>query len=95
MEKQRLRLREVCRDYDALLTLAAPGEAPLGLSSTGNAVFSAIWTLMGVPTITLPLLRGENGLPIGVQVIAAEGADAKLLTVAAQIMTSSSTARER
>ena len=50
---------------------------------------------MGVPTITLPLLRGENGLPIGVQVIAAEGADAKLLTVAAQIMTSSSTARER
>jgi Asp-tRNA(Asn)/Glu-tRNA(Gln) amidotransferase A subunit family amidase len=90
-EDQRARLRDVFRDYDALVTLAAPGEAPLGLSSTGNAVFSAIWTLMGVPAITLPLLEGENGLPIGVQVIGARGADAKLLGVAAQIMTRSTT----
>ncbi|NIM26649.1 MAG: amidase, partial [Gammaproteobacteria bacterium] len=44
VEQQRARLREVFRDYDALATLAAPGEAPLGLGSTGNAVFSAMWT---------------------------------------------------
>jgi Asp-tRNA(Asn)/Glu-tRNA(Gln) amidotransferase A subunit family amidase len=85
VEEQRARLRQVFQDYDALLTLAAPGEAPLGLSSTGNAVFSAIWTLMGVPTVTLPMLEGENGMPIGVQVIGAMGTDAKLLAVAAQI----------
>jgi Asp-tRNA(Asn)/Glu-tRNA(Gln) amidotransferase A subunit family amidase len=66
--------------------LAAPGEAPLGLGSTGNAVFSAIWTLMGVPCVTLPLLQGEHHLPVGVQVIGARGADAKLLDIAERIM---------
>ena len=83
---QKARLDDVFRNYDALVTLAAPGEAPLGLASTGNAVFSAIWTLMGVPTITLPLLEGENRLPIGVQVIGARGADGALLTTAAELL---------
>jgi Asp-tRNA(Asn)/Glu-tRNA(Gln) amidotransferase A subunit family amidase len=86
VEEQRARLRQVFRDYDALVTLAAPGEAPLGLASTGNAVFSAIWTLMGVPAIALPLLQGEHGLPIGVQVIGAQGTDAKLLGIAERIV---------
>ncbi len=93
--QQGTRLSEVFRDYDALVTLAAPGEAPLGLSSTGNAVFSAIWTLLGVPTVTLPLLEGVNGLPIGVQVIGARDADAELLGVAARIMDMSATTRRR
>ncbi len=84
-EEQRARLGQVFEDYDALLTLAAPGEAPLGLSSTGDAVFSVIWTMMGVPAITLPMLKGENGLPIGIQLIGAQGEDAKLLAIAAQI----------
>ncbi len=90
VEKQKQRLRQVFQDYDALLTLAAPGEAPLGLSSTGNAVFSSIWTLMGVPVVTLPMLEGENGMPIGVQIIGARGADAKLLAVAGRILAMSS-----
>jgi Asp-tRNA(Asn)/Glu-tRNA(Gln) amidotransferase A subunit family amidase len=85
VKAQKQRLHQVFQDYDALLTLAAPGEAPLGLSSTGNAVFSAIWTLMGVPTVTLPVLEGENGMPIGIQIIGAMGADAELLAVAARI----------
>jgi Asp-tRNA(Asn)/Glu-tRNA(Gln) amidotransferase A subunit family amidase len=89
-EEQRARLEQVFEDYDALLTLAAPGEAPLGLSSTGDAVFSVIWTLMGVPAITLPMLVGENGLPIGIQLIGAKGEDAKLLAIAAQFSTTSS-----
>jgi Asp-tRNA(Asn)/Glu-tRNA(Gln) amidotransferase A subunit family amidase len=91
VEEQKQRLRQVFQDYDALLTLAAPGEAPVGLSSTGNAVFSAIWTLMGVPVVTLPMLEGENGMPIGVQVIGARGADAKLLADAARILSMAST----
>jgi Asp-tRNA(Asn)/Glu-tRNA(Gln) amidotransferase A subunit family amidase len=86
VEEQRTRLGQVFEDYDALLTLAAPGEAPLGLSSTGDAVFSVIWTLMGVPAITLPMLVGEDGLPIGIQLIGARGKDAKLLAIAAQII---------
>jgi Asp-tRNA(Asn)/Glu-tRNA(Gln) amidotransferase A subunit family amidase len=91
VEEQKQRLRQVFQDYDALLTLAAPGEAPQGLSSTGNAVFSAIWTLMGVPVVTLPMLEGENGMPIGVQIIGARGADSKLLADAGRILAMSST----
>jgi Asp-tRNA(Asn)/Glu-tRNA(Gln) amidotransferase A subunit family amidase len=91
VEEQKQHLRQLFQDYDALLTLAAPGEAPVGLSSTGYAVFSAIWTLMGVPAVTLPMLEGENGMPIGVQVIGARGADAKLLADAARILSMAST----
>ena len=65
--------------YDALITAAAPGEAPLGLESTGNAVFQRIWTLTGLPTISLPLLKGPNSMPIGVQVIGKRGKDADLM----------------
>jgi len=91
VEEQGQRLRQLFQDYDALLTLAAPGEAPVGLGSTGDAIFSAIWTLMGVPALTLPMLEGENGMPIGVQVIGARGADAKLLADAARILSMAST----
>jgi len=68
--------------YDALITAGAPGEAPLGLDSTGNAAFQRIWTLTGVPTITLPLLQGPNGMPIGVQVIGRKGRDGDLMRAA-------------
>lgn len=68
--------------FDALLTASAPGEAPEGLASTGNAIFQKIWTLLGVPTISLPLLAGPNGLPIGVQLIGRRGDDAALLRTA-------------
>lgn len=93
VEQQRARLREVFRDYDALATLAAPGEAPLGLGSTGNAVFSAMWTLMGVPSIALPLLEGENGLPIGVQLVGARHGDARLLEIAARLAARATTTK--
>ena len=36
-------------------------------AATGDPVYCVLWTLCGVPTVSLPLLRGENGLPIGVQ----------------------------
>jgi Asp-tRNA(Asn)/Glu-tRNA(Gln) amidotransferase A subunit family amidase len=56
--------------------------APIGLESTGDPVFCSPWTLCGNPAVTLPLLRGENGLPIGVQLIGPTGGDAALLQVA-------------
>ena len=84
-DRQRARIEEVFGDYDALVTLAAPGEAPLGHSSTGNAIFSAIWTMLGVPAISLPLLAGVNGLPIGVQLIGARDADARLLSISREL----------
>ncbi len=63
---------------DVLITASAPGEAPEGLSGTGNPIFQKIWTLTGVPTLSLPKLTGPNGMPIGVQVIGRFGKDADL-----------------
>jgi Asp-tRNA(Asn)/Glu-tRNA(Gln) amidotransferase A subunit family amidase len=75
-------LDPVFDEYDALLTPAAPGEAPRSLDSTGNPVFCTIWTYLGTPAVTLPLLQGENGMPIGVQLVARRGNDARLLRTA-------------
>jgi Asp-tRNA(Asn)/Glu-tRNA(Gln) amidotransferase A subunit family amidase len=72
-------LAGVFDEYDAILTPAAPGEAPRGLESTGNPVFCTIWTYLGTPAVTLPLLRSEAGLPIGVQLVGRRGNDARLL----------------
>jgi Asp-tRNA(Asn)/Glu-tRNA(Gln) amidotransferase A subunit family amidase len=72
-------LASVFDEFDAILTPAAPGEAPRGLASTGNPVFCTTWTYLGTPAITLPLLRSEAGLPIGVQLVGRRGNDARLL----------------
>lgn len=64
---------------DAIICPAAPGPAPMGLDSTGSAVFNGIWTLAGVPAITIPVLTAQNGLPMGLQLIGPRGDDARLL----------------
>jgi Asp-tRNA(Asn)/Glu-tRNA(Gln) amidotransferase A subunit family amidase len=77
-----LALDEIFDRYDAILTPAAPGEAPVGLDTTGNPVFCTAWSLLGTPAITLPLLRGSNGMPIGVQLVGLRGNDGRLLRTA-------------
>jgi Asp-tRNA(Asn)/Glu-tRNA(Gln) amidotransferase A subunit family amidase len=64
--------------HDLLLTAAAPGEAP-SAETTGDPVFSRAWTALHVPCITLPAGRGPNGLPLGAQLVARHGADARLV----------------
>jgi len=68
--------------YEAILTPAAAGTAPLGLESTGSPAFCTLWTLCGLPAITLPLMQGANGLPLGVQLVGPRGGDARLLRTA-------------
>jgi Asp-tRNA(Asn)/Glu-tRNA(Gln) amidotransferase A subunit family amidase len=68
--------------YDAILTPAATGTAPRGLESTGDPMFCAIWTMCGMPAVTLPLMRGANGLPLGVQLVGPRHGDARLLRTA-------------
>jgi Asp-tRNA(Asn)/Glu-tRNA(Gln) amidotransferase A subunit family amidase len=68
--------------YDAILTPAATGAAPKGLSSTGDPVFCTLWTLCGMPTISLPLLQSANELPLGVQLVGPRDGDARLLRTA-------------
>lgn len=67
---------------DAMLTPAAPGEAPQGLGYTGNPVFNRMWTLLGTPCITVPALWADNGLPTGVQLVGRIGDDARLVRAA-------------
>ena len=68
--------------YDAILTPAAPSAAPKGLDSTGDPSFCTLWTLCGMPAISLPLLQSANGLPIGVQLVGPRHGDARLLRTA-------------
>ncbi len=84
-----IELREACNalvekalaTYDALIVPASPGPAPKGLGSTGNAVFNGMWTYLGVPCVSLPLLQ-VNGLPLGVQLVGRRREDGKLLRTA-------------
>ena len=74
-------LETVFDRFDAIITPAA-GQAPAGLDSTGDPVFCTLWTLCGTPSVTLPLLEGADGMPIGVQVVGRRGDDARLLRTA-------------
>jgi Asp-tRNA(Asn)/Glu-tRNA(Gln) amidotransferase A subunit family amidase len=67
---------------DAILTPAAPGTAPEGLASTGDPSFCTLWTLCGMPAVSLPLMQGTNGLPLGVQLVGPRDGDARLLRTA-------------
>ena len=78
----RAALAETFAQADILLTFAAPGAAPKGLGSTGNTRFNRLWTLMGVPCVNVPAYVADGGLPVGVQIIAPFGADAKALAAA-------------
>jgi Asp-tRNA(Asn)/Glu-tRNA(Gln) amidotransferase A subunit family amidase len=70
-------------DHDALITLSAPGEATRLEDGPGSGVMSMPWSLCGLPTVSLPLLRGVNGMPIGVQLVGCRGGDRGVLRVAA------------
>jgi Asp-tRNA(Asn)/Glu-tRNA(Gln) amidotransferase A subunit family amidase len=67
---------------DVVLTPASPGEAPEGLHTTGDAIFNGIWTLLHVPCVGIPCIRGPQGLPVGIQLIGPRLSDARLLAIA-------------
>jgi len=70
------------RGYDAILTPAAEGAAPAGLESTGEPTFCTLWTLLGLPAVSVPLLQGGNRLPIRVQLVGPRHGDGRLLRTA-------------
>jgi Asp-tRNA(Asn)/Glu-tRNA(Gln) amidotransferase A subunit family amidase len=68
--------------YDAILTPAAPSAAPRGLANTGDPSFCTLWTLCGMPALSLPLLQSSSGMPLGVQLVGPRYGDARLLRTA-------------
>lgn len=69
-------------DVDVLLTPATPGPAPRDLSTTGDAKFQSPWTYAGVPAIALPSGRSQQGLPLGIQLVAPALQEERLLQAA-------------
>jgi Asp-tRNA(Asn)/Glu-tRNA(Gln) amidotransferase A subunit family amidase len=72
-------------DYDVLLAPAATGEAPKGLSSTGDVAMNVVWTLLHTPCVAVPAAKSPSGMPLGLQVIGRIGDDARTLACAAWI----------
>jgi Asp-tRNA(Asn)/Glu-tRNA(Gln) amidotransferase A subunit family amidase len=66
-------------EIDLLLTPAALGEAPRDRTQTGDFSANTLWTALHTPCLTLPRFRGPRGLPLGIQLVARRGADARLL----------------
>ena len=74
--------KEVFDDYYGILTPSTNGVADKGFSSTGSADFQKIWTYLGLPSISLPLLTGENDLPLGLQLVGNKFDDLRFLGTA-------------
>jgi Asp-tRNA(Asn)/Glu-tRNA(Gln) amidotransferase A subunit family amidase len=79
-------LDPVFDEFDAIMTPAAPGEAPHGLETTGDPIFCTLWTYLGTPAVTLPLLRSAAGMPLGVQLVGRRDGDARLLRTARRLV---------
>jgi Asp-tRNA(Asn)/Glu-tRNA(Gln) amidotransferase A subunit family amidase len=77
-------MSDLFRSHPVLATPAAPGAAPKGLESTGDPRLNSPWTALGVPAISVPL-PVDDGIPLGLQLAAAEGADSALLAIAAKV----------
>jgi Asp-tRNA(Asn)/Glu-tRNA(Gln) amidotransferase A subunit family amidase len=82
IERYRIAMGTCFAGIDALLTPAATGEAPRGIEYAGDPRFQELWTLLHVPTITLPTHRGPNGLPVGIQLVTPRYHEPQLFTVA-------------
>jgi Asp-tRNA(Asn)/Glu-tRNA(Gln) amidotransferase A subunit family amidase len=75
-------LAEIFNHYDAILTPATIGVAPKGLLTTGDPAFCSLWTLTGLPSLSLPILKDETGLPLGAQLVGQVRDDARLFRTA-------------
>lgn len=72
-------LKEIFAHADVILTPAAPGPAPKDLTTTGSSIFNGLWTMVGTPAVTIPVLTSQGGMPMGIQLVGPRGQDGRLL----------------
>jgi len=72
-------MSELFHHFHAIITPATTGEAPKGLAHTGSPECCTIWTYLGMPSISLPILEGSNKMPLGVQVVGEKFDDVRFL----------------
>ena len=80
----RATLAALLHECDGLISVTAPGGAPVGLETTGDPIFVVPGSYLGMPGVALPVLEAD-GLPLGLQLLGAPGADAALFAHAAAI----------
>jgi Asp-tRNA(Asn)/Glu-tRNA(Gln) amidotransferase A subunit family amidase len=83
--ESRQQIDAVFDEVDVLLAPAVAGEAPVGLEKTGDPRFQGYWTILHVPTITLPTHKGPNGMPVGIQLVGPRWEDTQLLSIASWV----------
>ena len=76
---------EIAKPFDAVITLSAVGEAPIGHASTGDMTFNAMWTLLHAPCINIPCCVGPNGMPVGITLTGPRFSDRRLLAAASSV----------
>jgi len=81
----RVRFDALAGRYDAILTPAANGPAPVGLAYAGDPIFNGMWTLLHVPCLTMPARVDAGAMPVGLQLVGPRFGDARLLGVAETI----------
>ena len=82
MKRSYASYEEVFEDYHGVLSPASPGVAPKSLKTTGSAEFNKVWSYLGTPCISLPLLQGDANMPLGVQLTGARYDDHRFLGIA-------------
>ena len=78
----RVELGALFESVDVLLAPSAEGEAPDGLTATGNPIFNRLWTLLGAPCVHVPVGIGGHGMPVGVTLVGPLWGDAQALAAA-------------
>jgi len=80
----KIKVAELYKSTPVILVPAATGPAPLGLTSTGDSRMNTAWTALGTPAITVPM-PVANGLPLGLQLTADHGQDARVIRTAMRL----------
>ncbi len=75
-------LQSLFANVDVLMMPTAPGPAPLGHHTTGDASLLTPWTFIGYPAATLPAGMSPNDLPMGLQLVGPPGSDYDVLRAA-------------
>jgi len=84
-DKRRAAWHTLAGEFDACVTLTAPGAAPVGLGWTGDPVFVVPGSMLGIPVLSLPILN-DGGLPLGLQLMGFADRDAPLFATAAGVL---------
>ena len=80
----RIKIAEVYKSTPVILVPAATGPAPIGLASTGDSRMNTAWTALGTPAISIPM-PVSNSLPLGLQLTADHGQDARVIRTAIRL----------